>query len=40
MVVPYLHDRKDFPDLLRIIEEETGIKAHLVEKDYWLVYTD
>ncbi|MCX6315958.1 MAG: nucleotidyl transferase AbiEii/AbiGii toxin family protein [Bacteroidetes bacterium] len=34
----YLHERKDFPDLLRIIEEETGISAYLVEKDYWLMH--
>ncbi len=34
----YLHNRKDFPDLLRIIEEETGILAYLVEKDYWLMH--
>jgi predicted nucleotidyltransferase component of viral defense system len=33
----FLHHRKDFPDLLRIIEEETGILAFLVEKDYWLM---
>lgn len=34
----YLHDHKDFPDLLRIIEVETGIKAGLVEKDYWIMH--
>lgn len=34
----YLNNRKDFPDLLRIIEEETGILAYLVEKDYWLMH--
>src|SRR5690554_4031710 len=33
----FLHERKDFPDLLRIIEDETGIQAGLVEKDYWLM---
>lgn len=38
MPATYLHDRKDFPDLLRIIEEETGIFAYLVEKDYWLMH--
>jgi predicted nucleotidyltransferase component of viral defense system len=37
MAADYLHNRKDFPDLLRIIEEETGILAFLVEKDYWLM---
>jgi hypothetical protein len=35
----YLHDHKDFPDLLRIIEEEKGILAALVEKDYWIMHS-
>lgn len=34
----YLHQLKDFPDLLRIIEQETGILAGLVEKDYWIMH--
>jgi hypothetical protein len=34
----YLHDHPEFPSLLRIIEEETGILAHLVEKDYWIMH--
>ncbi len=34
----YLHDHKDFPDLLRILEEETGIQAALIEKDYWIMH--
>jgi predicted nucleotidyltransferase component of viral defense system len=38
MATTYLHERSDFPDLLRIIEEETGIIAYLVEKDYWLMH--
>ena len=33
----YLHDHPDFPSLLAIIEEETGIQAGLVEKDYWIM---
>lgn len=33
----YLHEHKDFPQLLRIIEEDTGIIAGLVEKDYWIM---
>jgi predicted nucleotidyltransferase component of viral defense system len=37
MAKVYLHDHKDFPDLLNIIEEETGILAGLVEKDYWIM---
>jgi len=38
MSVKYLHDHNDFPDLLRIIEDETGIQATLIEKDYWLMH--
>jgi predicted nucleotidyltransferase component of viral defense system len=34
----YLHQHKDFPDLLRILEQETGIQAALVEKDYWIMH--
>lgn len=34
----YLHDHKDFPDLLRIVEEEEGILAGLIEKDYWIMH--
>ena len=33
----YLHNRHDFPDLLRILEGETGILAGLIEKDYWIM---
>lgn len=34
----YLHELDEFPDLLQIIAEETGILATLVEKDYWLMH--
>lgn len=34
----YLHNHKDFPDLLRIIEEETQILSGLIEKDYWIMH--
>ena len=34
----YLHNHKDFPDLLRILEDETGILAGLIEKDYWIMH--
>lgn len=37
MSLSFLHEQKDFPDLLRIIEDETGVQAGLVEKDYWLM---
>ena len=38
MPASYLHERKDFLDLLRILEEETGIQAGLIEKDYWIMH--
>jgi hypothetical protein len=38
MSTNYLHERKDFLDLLRILEQETGILAYLVEKDYWIMH--
>ncbi|MFD2287130.1 nucleotidyl transferase AbiEii/AbiGii toxin family protein [Pedobacter petrophilus] len=38
MLSNYLHDQKDFPALLRILEEETGIQAGLIEKDYWIMH--
>jgi len=34
----YLHDHKEFPDLLRILEDETGILPGLIEKDYWIMH--
>jgi hypothetical protein len=34
----YLHEHPEFPGLLRIIEEETGILAYLAEKDYWIMH--
>lgn len=34
----FLHDHKDFPDLLRIVGEEKGIDPYLIEKDYWLMH--
>lgn len=34
----YLHQRKDFADLLRILEVETGVLAQLIEKDYWIMH--
>ena len=33
----YLHNHKDFSALLDILEGETGIKAGLIEKDYWIM---
>ena len=34
----YLHQRKDFAALIRILEVETGIQAELIEKDYWIMH--
>jgi predicted nucleotidyltransferase component of viral defense system len=38
MASQYLHDRKDFPDLLRIISDKNRIIPGLVEKDYWIMH--
>lgn len=34
----YLHDHQAFIDLLRILEQETGIQIQLIEKDYWIMH--
>ncbi|WDO12334.1 nucleotidyl transferase AbiEii/AbiGii toxin family protein [Flavobacterium sp. WW92] len=34
----YLHQYKDFPDLLSILSSETGILPQLIEKDYWIMH--
>jgi predicted nucleotidyltransferase component of viral defense system len=39
MAAIYLHDHKEFQDLLRILEDETGILAGLIEKDYWIMHS-
>ena len=36
MAADYLHNHSQFDSLLRILEEETGILAGLIEKDYWI----
>lgn len=38
MPIDYLHNHKDFPDLLRILEAETDILVQLIEKDYWIMH--
>lgn len=38
MAAIYLHKHESFADLLRIIEEEEGILAGLIEKDYWIMH--
>ena len=34
----YLHDHKDFSDLLRIVAAEKSIAPALIEKDYWIMH--
>ena len=38
MAAIYLHDHPEFPDLLNILWDETGILPGLVEKDYWIMH--
>jgi predicted nucleotidyltransferase component of viral defense system len=38
MPIDYLHNHKDFPALLRIVSDEMGIAAGLIEKDYWIMH--
>lgn len=39
MPTDYLHSHPEFPELLRILEEETGILSGLIEKDYWIMHS-
>jgi hypothetical protein len=34
----FLHERRDFPQLLALIADERGIDPVLVEKDYWIMH--
>src|SRR6185312_1650021 len=38
MAARFLHQHKDFSDLLRIVGEEREIDPFLVEKDYWIMH--
>jgi len=38
MAAKFLHQLKEFPELLRILEKETGILPQLIEKDYWIMH--
>lgn len=38
MPLKYLHDLKEFPDLLNILSAEKNIDAGLIEKDYWIMH--
>lgn len=34
----FLHERKDFTDLLSVVAAERGITPTLIEKDYWIMH--
>ena len=34
----FVHDDRDFPQLLTLVTEETRIAPALVEKDYWVTH--
>lgn len=34
----YLHNHKNFPDLLRIVGQKMSIEPTLIEKDYWIMH--
>ena len=38
MAVDYLHNHKEFPQLLNIVAEEISIIPQLIEKDYWIMH--
>ena len=38
MAVDYLHNHKEFSELIEIVSEETGIIPQLIEKDYWIMH--
>src|SRR5258708_19755652 len=38
MPAHYLHNHKQFPDLIRIVAAQKGIDPALVEKDYWIMH--
>jgi Nucleotidyl transferase AbiEii toxin, Type IV TA system len=38
MALNYLHNHKEFPQLLRIVGDQMGILPALIEKDYWIMH--
>lgn len=38
MAATYLHEHKDFLDLLNILHDNTSINSYLIEKDYWIMH--
>jgi len=37
-VAEFLHERRDFDQLLRVVADERGVDPMLVEKDYWIMH--
>lgn len=37
-MVDFLHERRDFDQLLAIVADERGLDPMLVEKDYWIMH--
>lgn len=35
---PYIHELKEFSDLIQVVSAEKGIIPQLVEKDYWIMH--
>jgi len=35
---PFLHELKDFDELIQVVSGEYGIAPQLVEKDYWIMH--
>ena len=38
MPIDYLHNHKEFSQLLNIVADEKGIIPQLIEKDYWIMH--
>jgi hypothetical protein len=39
MPADYLHNHKEFPELIRIVAEQKRFDPALVEKDYWIMHS-
>jgi predicted nucleotidyltransferase component of viral defense system len=35
----FLHNHREFSDLIRIVAQEKGIDPALIEKDYWIMHS-
>jgi hypothetical protein len=38
-VADFLHERRDFDQLLAVVANERALDPMLVEKDYWIMHT-